>query len=170
MKRNKGFTLIELLAVIVVLAVIALITTPLISNVIEKSKKGALQDSAYGLIESANIYYAQGILDESNTKTEFTFQNGEQTSESKLSYKGKIENGSLRLYSDGKSAVCITEGNYAAIKNVNEKTVTVVKGRCSYNSETEEYETVGVCQDLQDEIEALKKKHQEEIDDLIKKI
>ena len=36
--RKKGFTLIELLAVIVILAVIALIATPIILNIIEKIK------------------------------------------------------------------------------------------------------------------------------------
>ena len=36
------FTLIELLAVIIVLSVIALIATPVVLNVIEKSKKEAL--------------------------------------------------------------------------------------------------------------------------------
>ena len=36
---KKGFTLIELLAVIVILAIIALIATPLILNVIDDSKK-----------------------------------------------------------------------------------------------------------------------------------
>ena len=39
--KRKGFTLIELLGVIVVLAVIALITTPVILGVIEKARKEA---------------------------------------------------------------------------------------------------------------------------------
>ena len=50
--NKKGFTLIELLAVIVILAVIALIATPLILNVINTAKKGAAQDSAYAYIRS----------------------------------------------------------------------------------------------------------------------
>ena len=45
---KKGFTLIELLAVIVILAIIALIATPLILNVIDDSKKGAFKSTAYG--------------------------------------------------------------------------------------------------------------------------
>ena len=36
---RKGFTLIELLAVIVILAIVALIATPLILNVIDDSRK-----------------------------------------------------------------------------------------------------------------------------------
>ena len=40
MKRNtKGFTLVELLAVIVILAIIALIATPIILGVIEDARK-----------------------------------------------------------------------------------------------------------------------------------
>ncbi len=37
--KKKGFTLIELLAVIVILAVVALISMPLVLNTIDKSKK-----------------------------------------------------------------------------------------------------------------------------------
>ena len=40
MKNNKGFTLIELLAVIVILAIIALIATPMILGVIDTAKQG----------------------------------------------------------------------------------------------------------------------------------
>ena len=44
--RKKGFTLIELLAVIVVLAIIALIATPMVLNTIESARKGAAKSSA----------------------------------------------------------------------------------------------------------------------------
>ncbi len=43
---RKGFTLIELLAVIVILAIIALIATPIILNIVEDSKKSAATESA----------------------------------------------------------------------------------------------------------------------------
>ena len=44
--KNKGFTLIELLAVIVVLAIIALIATPIVINIIGNSKESADDRSA----------------------------------------------------------------------------------------------------------------------------
>ena len=164
--KNKGFTLIELLAVIVILAVIALIATPMILNVIEGSKKGALKDSAYGLMESADIYYAEHTIDGGNKKTEFTFEEGIQTSVEQLGYKGRIEKGSLNLYSDGKVALCITDGKYAAIKNVNEEEVRISSGRCSYNEETEEYETVGICSDLESELEKVKEENNKKIEEI----
>ena len=53
MKSKNCFTLIELLAVIVILAVIALIATPIILNLIEKARLGAAESSAYAYIEAA---------------------------------------------------------------------------------------------------------------------
>lgn len=50
--KKKGFTLIELLAVIVILAVIALITTPLILNVIDTARKGAAESGALGYLDA----------------------------------------------------------------------------------------------------------------------
>ena len=52
MKANKGFTLIELLAVIVILAVIALIATPMILGVVESAKKGAAESSVLGFVDA----------------------------------------------------------------------------------------------------------------------
>ena len=56
MKNKKGFTLIELLAVIIILAVIALIATPIVLNVVDNARKSANKDSAYGLLDSAKLY------------------------------------------------------------------------------------------------------------------
>ena len=49
---KKGFTLIELLAVIVILAIIALIATPMILGVIETARKGAAKTSALGYLDA----------------------------------------------------------------------------------------------------------------------
>ena len=63
MKNKKiGFTLIELLAVIIVLAIIALIATPIIFNVIENAKIKSLENSCYGLIDAVRTKYAEGLL------------------------------------------------------------------------------------------------------------
>ena len=50
--KKKGFTLIELLAVIVILAIIALIATPLVLKYIEKSRKESKVDSAYSYVRN----------------------------------------------------------------------------------------------------------------------
>ena len=60
--KRKGFTLIELLAVIVVLAIIALIATPLVLNSIEESKKGAKVNSAYAFIRNLEFEIASSMI------------------------------------------------------------------------------------------------------------
>ena len=50
--KNKGFTLIELLAVIVILAIIALIATPMILGVIDTAKRGSAESAALGYVDA----------------------------------------------------------------------------------------------------------------------
>ena len=49
---KKGFTLIELLSVIVIMAIIALIATPIVINLIEVARAGAKETSAKNYIEA----------------------------------------------------------------------------------------------------------------------
>ena len=60
MKKNeKGFTLIELLAVIVILAIIALIATPIVIGSINDARKKAAETSTDGIIKSIELGYTQ---------------------------------------------------------------------------------------------------------------
>lgn len=61
-QNNKGFTLIELLAVIVILAIIALIATPIILNMINDARKSAAKDSAYAYLDAAETYVAMNAM------------------------------------------------------------------------------------------------------------
>ena len=71
--KKKGFTLVELLAVIVILAIIAVIATPLILNVIDNAKKGASESSALGYIEGIEKYI---VLNEVTKEKDFSFEKG----------------------------------------------------------------------------------------------
>lgn len=73
MRRNtKGFTLVELLAIIVILAIIALITTPVILNVIENSRLNAAKDKAWGTIDAVRVAYATAQTDEQEVSIPYT--------------------------------------------------------------------------------------------------
>ena len=50
--KNKGFTLVELLAVIVILGLVAAITTIVIVNVLNDSKKNAFVESVHSAMDS----------------------------------------------------------------------------------------------------------------------
>ena len=74
MKKKKGFTLIELLAVIVVLAIIAVITTPIVMNTINSAKKGAAERSADNYIDAVETTVATKRLDETFLEGEYLIQ------------------------------------------------------------------------------------------------
>ena len=62
-KSKKGFTLIELLAVIVILAIIALIATPIVLNIIDDTKKESELRSADFYLDALELSIAQATLD-----------------------------------------------------------------------------------------------------------
>lgn len=119
--KKKGFTLIELLAVIVILAVIALITVPILMGIIEKAKKNAFKDHVYGIMDSAHLYYADSLLKlEEAEQLEFSC-NGEvceTDSGEKLKFKGSVpKSGRIILGSSGIEVYEITDGRYCASGN-----------------------------------------------------
>lgn len=140
--EKKGFTLIELSAVIIILAVIALIAVPIIGNIIEDFKEKALKSSAYGLVEAANIYYTKTLNEELTEPVAFDFVDNVQTTEQKLEFKGKINNGKVILNTDGKVVLCVSNGKYYAYKELTEDKVTTGKGGCLYNGETGDFNII----------------------------
>ncbi len=135
--KKKGFTLIELLAVIVILAVIALISVPIILNVVEKARKGAFEDSAYGIIDAAKLYYTETSLDSSNINEIFTFPN-----DTKLKISGtKPLGGNVILDEKGKIELAIHNGKWCALKGKEEEKVTIIdyiEGKCGIEDDSPE--------------------------------
>ncbi len=63
MRNKKGFTLIELLAVIVILAIIALIATPIVLGIIENARNNAKNRSAELVIQSVELAYSTAFME-----------------------------------------------------------------------------------------------------------
>ena len=79
--KKRGFTLIELLAVIVVLAIIALIATPIVMNTIKNAKKGSAERGADNYIKQVETTIAEKRL-ENNPLSDGTYtidENGNLT-------------------------------------------------------------------------------------------
>ena len=77
---KKGFTLIELLAVIIVLAIVALIATPIIMNVIDDSKESANLRSVEGYAEAVRQNYFNESLGGNTPVIDETFLSNVDTS------------------------------------------------------------------------------------------
>ena len=67
MKRKNGFTLIELLAVIVILAIIALIATPIMLGIVEDAKRDAFLRSVELVVSSTDIDVMSKLTDSGHT-------------------------------------------------------------------------------------------------------
>ena len=111
---KKGFTLIELLAVIIILAVIALIATPVVLNVVEEAKVKSDRNSVYGLIDAAKLYYAESLLD--SDKKAYT--NGTTNVLDYLVISGEgPESGKIFINDKGQSAIAVVYGKVCFTKN-----------------------------------------------------
>lgn len=93
MKRNKAFTLIELVAVLVILAVISLIATPLLLNIIRRAKDVANKRSIDGYGRA--VEYAMEVYQLKHLKYPDSFD------QLKIEYEGnKVECKTNRINSD----------------------------------------------------------------------
>ncbi len=140
---RKGFTLVELLAVIVILAIIALITVPLIINIVESSRKGAARSSAYGYMEGVNIFYSKELLKGSNFTLNGTLNVDENgyLEDNKIEVEGTMAKGGHLTYNNGKvSEGCLTINEYK-VSIENDEVTNVEKGSCDGTS-TEPVEPV----------------------------
>ena len=140
--KKRGFTLIELLAVIVILALIALIATPIVMNLISKARQKAAEDSTYGIVKAAENYYVNTLLDD--TTSSITFECGQENSSGnkvcisisgkELEFNGTVPtSGKITITNEGE--IIITEtlriNNYSCVQEngkincgTNERNVT----------------------------------------------
>ena len=116
--KKKGFTLIELLAVIVVLAVIALIATPIVLNLIKTAKIGSAEQSVTGYLKAIENTIIKDMLYDKNI-SDGTYKydslevdvSGKRPTSGKYTVKnGKVESGNF----------CV-DGYYIEYKNSTSK-------------------------------------------------
>ena len=120
---KRGFTLIELLAVIVLLGIIAVITTTFITKLIEDSKQKAFKDSVYSAINAYATKEADGGYNGFNDIGEVNVND--------LVLQGhSLLGGTVKRRDDNEIiAVNITDGKYCA--NGPKKKLIVTDGNCN---------------------------------------
>ena len=104
MKKKYGFTLIELLAVIVVLAVIAMIATPIVFGIINTAKKGAAEQSTVAYAKAVEDTVAIAAM---NNKS-YANRNDYLYDEIKVDVSGSTPTGGIYALKDG----IVTRGTF----------------------------------------------------------
>ncbi len=148
--KMKGFTLVELLAVIIILAIVALVTTPAILNVINNSRLEGAKDKTWGAIDAVKLAYTQSqtidnhdVVD--NPKVTFTSKTADD-SETVLGRKATMSGehpskGSISIDTTtgvitAKDLVFTGNGKYACTTNTDGTDVTCCKNSdsCTYKA------------------------------------
>ncbi len=125
---KKGFTLIELLAVIVILGVLALITVPIVFNLISNSQKNAFKDTGYSLVKASLNYQMSKQEENENSTLNLDFSNS--ADRNVLTIKGDLpDGGELNIDENGKVElalwneklkVCVVKSKNAKEVRINE--------------------------------------------------
>lgn len=151
MKSNKGFTLIELLAVIVILAIIALIATPIILGVIDTAKKGSAEASALAYVKAVEDQIVIGQVTDSETTPAIEYPGTYTVAElttSGVNVKGTLpaNTDEITLSDDGsvvsgtKLNIKVSGTDYCATYTISGTTgsVEVANGECAAADESQE--------------------------------
>ncbi len=130
--NKKGFSLIELLAVITILAVIAIITTPVIFGVIENSKMNAFTSSVEEMknvvVMDYNEYARGGEVTYNYSNNDLVCPKCDAGTDLELDFTGDIEEGHGSItVKDGEVISLNIENNQFKATDKNGKVETVKK-------------------------------------------
>ena len=130
--NKKGFTLIEILAVITILAVIALITTPIIFGVIEDSRMNTFTRSVEEMRNvidmDYNEYGRSGRVTYKYSNNKLVCVECDGGSDLELDFTGEIDGASGTFYdNDGEITLTVENGVYKATDDGSGEVVTVKK-------------------------------------------
>ncbi|MDD3187803.1 MAG: type II secretion system protein [Bacilli bacterium] len=127
-KSETGFTLIELLAVIVILAVIATISVPIILDVIQDVREKSFQVSVDNVIGAVLQKCQRQKLDGEEITTSYNFEDG--VANPSLEIQGDLfKIGTISVGEDCSISALISDGSYTATKTADSSVVTIASGQ-----------------------------------------
>ena len=136
MKKN-GFTLIELATVVTIMAMIALIATPIVINVIDNVRKGSIEKSVANIEHAAEVYYYNQKMNSAFSGITFkcgggACRNGDQI----LTLNGQVpEDGYVKIDKDGNiSLKAIEIKGYGCSKETDKYNCIKIKGSETINT------------------------------------
>ena len=137
---KKGFTLIELLAVIVILAIIALIATPIVLDIIKDSKVAAKERSIENIEHAAELYIeSEYQMNNQLTPREITI--GELKNKGYIQNTDEDENKKVFVYMNDTDYIFYYEGrdnlkDYKTLKSLIESDTNHIKKNVVVNGNT----------------------------------
>ena len=134
--RNKGFTLIELLAVIVILAIIALIATPIVLGIINDSRKSADRETAKLMVSNFELAYNTAYMSKGGVEPSLTDIKDKFNMDG-LKEDPKIADGILTITSKSGNVTCSTKTAVSGTTDAKIKLTCEITGDDEFNSGNE---------------------------------
>lgn len=132
MKKN-AFTLIELLAVIIIMAILALLIVPRVTETVRDARKNSGEVSANALARAATDYYLEKKAQNRDFQTcTYNFDTNTNTCDGFEFTGTKPDSGKLDIISNGTVALAVQFGNYCYLKEYDTDNITTI----DYNSIT----------------------------------
>ena len=118
-----------------ILAIIAVIATPIITGIIESSKKSSFERSAEGVVEATKFDIPEKLTDSGYT---YEFENGEiDLGENVKVNNAKNLSGTIKYNKDGEVSYAIHNDKWCVVKKNNETTTTEYEeGKCVLETST----------------------------------
>ena len=118
-----------------ILAIIAVIATPIITGIIEDSKKASFERSAEGVVEATKFDIPEKLTDSGYT---YEFENGEiDLGENVKVNNAKNLSGTIKYNKDGEVSYAIHNDKWCVVKKNNETTTTEYEeGKCVLETST----------------------------------
>ena len=132
MKKKNAFTLIELLAVIVILAIIALIATPIILGIVEDAKRDAFLRSVEMVVSTTDLDI--NTKPYTNTYT-YTINDGDISNLDRPIKNTKGMNGTIKYKSEGKVSYAIHNDKWCVVNEFGITNITNYEGRCAISTD-----------------------------------